>query len=291
MRQFDVGVGDGGKRIDVFVASCYLEFTRSSLEMLFEKKCVSINQEPVKPSYKLRPGDKLTVDESLLLAEPPKVKLPILYEDEDVVVINKPAGLLTHSKGALNIEATVASFIKDKLNDQSLASNRAGIVHRLDRATSGVIITAKSSKAVSKLQKQFSQRKVKKSYLAVVEGIPEPEEALIDVPIERNPAKPQTFRVGVGGKSAQTKYRVIKTIGEGNKQYSFLELTPLTGRTHQLRVHLSYIKHPIVGDYVYGHEFPGGMLLHAASLELTLPSGDRRVFSAATPTRIKDFIG
>jgi 23S rRNA pseudouridine1911/1915/1917 synthase len=288
--EFTVDAADKGSRLDIYVAGKYPGFTRASLETLFDNGMVQANGKTLKAGYKLKAGDKVQVDDSLLSAVPPKIKLPVLYEDDDVIVINKPAGILSHSKGALDTEATVASFIKDKLTDESLTGNRAGIVHRLDRATSGVIIAAKNSKALSKLQKQFSSRKVKKTYVAVVDGVPEQAEAIIDIPIERNPVRPQTFKAGSGGKPSQTHYRIIKTLVKNGSNYSLLELKPLTGRTHQLRVHLAYIGHPIVGDRVYGRE-ADHMLLHAKSLEITLPGGARRTFEVPEPEVFKEFIG
>ena len=212
----------------------------------------------------------------------------MLYENSDVVVIDKPAGVLTHSKGALNLEPTVASVIRAKLNDKNLTGNRAGIVHRLDRATSGIIICARNQKALDWLQKQFSTRRVRKTYLAVVEGILAPKEAIIDVPIGRNPKRPQTFKATTAGKPAQTQYKVLKTVKKGGKDFSRVELEPITGRTHQIRVHLAYIGHPVTGDPVYGH---GGqvMLLHARKLELTLPGGAKKTFSVPPPKAFKDF--
>src|SRR5579862_3342456 len=193
---------DAGRRLDVVVADLYPDFTRSSLELLFDKDMVSVDGQAAKAAHKVRPKDKIVVDETYLKSEPLAADLPIIYEDDDVTVINKPAGVLTHSKGALNLEATVASFIKSKINDETLTGNRAGIVHRLDRGTSGVIITAKNSKALKYLQKQFSQRRVKKSYVAVVEGVPQPPQAVIDAPIGRNPKTPQTFKVISSGRPA-----------------------------------------------------------------------------------------
>ena len=142
---------------------------------------------------------------------------------------------------------------------------------------------------MTKLQKQFAQRKTKKIYLAIVEGEPKPEQAVIDAPIARNPKKPQTFRVSPEGKSAQTQYSVLKSFVKKDKRYSLLELKPLTGRTHQLRVHLAYIGHPIVGDHVYGSD-GARLMLHATSLEITIPTSQRKVFEAAMPQDIKDFI-
>ena len=203
----------------------------------------------------------------------PDIELPIIFEDDDCVVINKPVGLLTHSKGAFNPEATVATWLSNRTTDMD--GERAGIVHRLDRATSGVMICAKSPEALAWLQKQFSQRKVKKSYIAIIAGQLDPEEAIIDMPIERNPKAPATFRVGNNGKSATTHYKTI----ESSEHYSLLELKPETGRTHQLRVHLKHLGHPIVGDVLYNGKPGERLFLHAQSLEITLPNRERKVFN------------
>ncbi|HVS79108.1 MAG TPA: RluA family pseudouridine synthase [Candidatus Saccharimonadales bacterium] len=278
MRRFKVSSTAAGQRADVFVAAKYPQFSRSALETLFDRELVRIARKPVKASRKLRTGEYVSLDDSLLTAKPEPLDMPIIYEDKDVIVINKPAGILTHSKGALNTESTVADFIKDKLNGFE-DSNRAGIVHRLDRGTSGVIITAKNPASLAWLQKQFSTRKAKKIYQAMVEGVPDPAEAVIDVPIARNLKRPQTFQVNATGRAAQTQYKVLRVFRAGDKEYALLELRPRTGRTHQLRVHLAYIGHPIVGDNIYGHGGPA-MLLHAKSLELTLPNRQRKVFEA-----------
>lgn len=286
-----VGESDAGARLDVFVAGQYPEFTRSSLEALFDRQLVKVNNAATKPSYKIKNMDKIEIDESLLRAEPPAIELPIIYEDDDVIVIDKPDGVLTHSKGALNLEGSVASFIKPKLTDKDLDGNRAGIVHRLDRHTSGVIITAKNAAAQKWLQKQFSIRKVKKNYLAIIEGSLESEKALIDAPIARNPSKPQTFIVTQDGKPAQTEYETLNQFQKNGRTYSLLKLSPRTGRTHQLRIHLAYLGHPILGDAVYGKPGHEKLLLHAQSLELTLPDRRRRVFESPIPDKIRDFDG
>lgn len=299
MLRVKIGKNDVGKRADIFVASKYPQFTRSSLIALFTKDMVKINNKSAKAASKLHKDDKVEVDESLLNSHPPEIELPVIYEDEDVIVINKPTGVLTHSKGTINTEATVASWLIDHLKKanydikslfaRTVFANRMGIVHRLDRATSGVIICAKNEHVLKWLQKQFSTRKVKKVYIAIVEGIPSPQEAIIDAPIERNPKKPQVFRVGVGGRPAQTKYKVIKTFKKKDRSYTLLELNPQTGRTHQLRVHLKYIGHPIVGDQVYGHGAEI-MYLHAKSLEIILPDGQPKKFEIPEPKVFKDFI-
>lgn len=286
MRHFRVGVRSAGKRADVFVASKFREFSRSSLVDLFKKSKVLINNKPAKPGFKLRVNDVVKVEDELINTQSEEIELPVIYEDENVIVINKPAGVLTHSKGALNLEPTVASFVRTKINDKLLIGNRAGIVHRLDRFTSGVIICAKNSAALKYLQNQFATRKVEKIYLAVVDGVPEPKEAVIDVPIARNPRRPQTFIVSSVGKIAITRYKLLKKL---NRQGSFslLELEPQTGRTHQIRVHLAYISHPIMGDNIYGSN-GGSMLLHASKLKLRLPDGEVKIFSAPLP---ESFIG
>ena len=193
------------------------------------------------------------------------------------MVLNKPEGVLTHSKGAYNPEATVATFITDNLH--GLTGERAGIAHRLDRATSGVIIVAKHPEALRWIQKQFSTRKVKKTYVAVVAGHLEEPAAVIDIPIGRHPHHPQTFRASTAGKPALTEYTVLQT----SPNYSLVELKPRTGRTHQLRVHMSHLGHPIIGDTFYKGQPAERLYLHAKSLELTLPSRERRIFIVPEP--------
>jgi 23S rRNA pseudouridine1911/1915/1917 synthase len=289
MQECKIGPNDVGLRTDVFVANKYPQFARAALSILFDKQIVLVNGKTAKAGYKLKKDDSLRLDESRLFMKPKEIKLPILYEDKNVIVINKPAGVLTHSKGSMNTEGTVATFIAPHINSYELLGNRAGIVHRLDRATSGVIITAKNKVTMRYLQKQFSHRKTKKKYFAIIEGWPQHDTAMIDAPIERNPKKPQTFRVGPGGKTAQTEYKILKKFDKNGAKYASAELTPTTGRTHQLRVHLKHIRHPIVGDKVYGHELPH-MYLHAASLEITLPGGERRTFNSPLPKIFNDFI-
>jgi len=284
-----VKAADAGLRVDVFVAKKYPQFARAALSVLFDKQIVLINDKTAKAGQKVKEKDIVSLDESKLFMQPEKITLPVLYEDENVMVINKLEGVLTHSKGSINTEGSVATFISPYINSYELLGSRAGIVHRLDRATSGVIITAKNASAMIYLQKQFSQRKTKKTYLAIIEGWPQLEQAVIDAPIERNPKKPQTFRVGSGGKPAQTEYKILEKFEKNGKPYSFIELKPVTGRTHQLRVHLKHIGHPIVGDKVYGKPAQH-MYLHAASLEITIPDGERKVFKADSPKYFKEFM-
>jgi len=271
------------QRLDQRVIQQIPEISRSFAAKLIEDGKVTVNNKTVtKAGYKLKSTDKVVVDHHELEQIIPEIELPVLYEDDDCVVINKPVGVLTHSKGAFNPEATVATWLSPRV--ENMDGERAGIVHRLDRATSGVMICAKTPEALSWLQKQFSQRRTKKTYNALVEGVLKPEEAVIDMPIERNPKKPQTFRVGSNGKPSKTHYKVIKT----GKKYSLIELKPETGRTHQLRVHLHQLKHPIVGDTLYDGAPADRLYLHALSLELTLPNRERKVFTTELPKEFEE---
>jgi len=271
------------RRLDQYVAEYYeAAISRAFAAKLVNDGKVTVNGKVVdKPGYRLRAGDAV-VSDFVLEDRPavPDITLEVLYEDDDCIVINKPIGLLTHSKGAYNPEATVATWLRSRLAiDFANVNDRAGIVHRLDRATSGVMITAKNQAALSLFQKQFSQRKVKKTYAAIVAGHLKNSTAVIDMPIERNPKAPATFRVGPNGKSATTLYVVERT----TEHFSLLDLKPTTGRTHQLRVHLSQIGHPIIGDPIYSSKTAERLFLHAQSLEITLPNRERKVFTVPLP--------
>jgi len=282
MKTYKIGDDQAKQRLDVFVASKMPELSRAFIQKLCDTAKINVNGDLVKAGYKLKAGDTVRVDYDLKqLEQIPDIELPISYEDGDCLVIDKPIGVLTHSKGEFNAEATVATWLRNYIKD--MAGNRAGIVHRLDRATSGVMICAKTSAGLSWLQKQFSQRKAKKTYLAIVQGSMRETEAVIDMPIERNPKAPATFRVGANGKHAQTYYRVLET----NTDYSLLELKPTTGRTHQLRVHLSQLGHPIVGDTLYGGKPADRLFLHAYRLEITLPNRERKTFESPMPAEFR----
>lgn len=269
-------------RADVLLAGLHPEYSRAALAKLFAAGLVSLNGEAIKSGEKVAAGTVLTADISSLQLPPEDIDLPVLYEDDDCIVINKPVGVLTHAMGKHGNEASIASFLRTKVS--GMEGDRAGIVHRLDRATSGVIIGAKNQAALSMLQKQFALRKTKKTYIAVVQGNPDPSEAVIDMPIERNPKAPSTFRVAPNGKASKTHYKVI----DAGEKYSLLELKPETGRTHQLRVHLAKIGHPIVGDPLYGKgKYGDRLFLHALTLEITLPNSERTIFTAPLPPEFK----
>ena len=271
------------KRLDVYLYEHYKEISRSRWQKYIKDSRVSINGKTITtPSYEI--DDKAIID--IKLPEEKKFekeKLDILYLDDNVIVINKPAGILTHAKGVDSDEFTVADFFK-RYSTYALDTNRAGIVHRLDRDTSGVIIGARNNETANLLKKQFAKRLTKKTYIAITTGIPKLEKARIDLPIARNPKKPATFKISSNGKVAITDYKVLKT----NKNYALIELMPKTGRTHQLRVHLNYINCPILGDKVYGAKKADRMYLHAEKLEITIPNKGRMTFEAKLPKEFKN---
>lgn len=271
------------KRLDTYLYEHYKEISRSRWQKYIKDSRVSINGKTITtPSYEI--DDKAIID--IKLPEEKKFekeKLDILYLDDNVIVINKPAGILTHAKGADSDEFTVADFFK-RYSTYALDTNRAGIVHRLDRDTSGVIIGARNNETANLLKKQFAKRLTKKTYIAITTGIPKLEKARIDLPIARNPKKPATFKVSSNGKVAITDYKVLKT----NENYALIELMPKTGRTHQLRVHLNYINCPILGDKVYGAKKADRMYLHAEKLEITIPNKGRITFEAKLPKEFKN---
>lgn len=302
-------------RIDKLVADALPQYSRAALHKLFATGHITLDgMSDIRPGHKVREGAVIEVDLSLLEQDQQVVELPILYEDDDVVVIDKPIGIISHSRGRYWYEPSVASFLRYHLldtkkhpgtvienalhtpahlvtksyplnEDTSNGNDRAGIVHRLDRATSGVMICAKNDAALVCLQKQFAGRSVTKTYIAVLDGVPAQSEAVIDAPIERNPKKPSMFRVGPNGKTAQTHYRVIRE----NGARSLVEFTPKTGRTHQLRVHALYIKCPILGDDFYGTA-EKRLYLHAHTLAIQLPSGENKVFTAPLPREFEDAV-
>jgi 23S rRNA pseudouridine1911/1915/1917 synthase len=282
---FKPSTSHGKKRLDVYVTEQLPSLSRAFAQKLCEQGRVLVNGKQVKAGYRLHASDVIAIDYDIAeLADIPKIDLPVLYEDDDCVVINKPAGVLTHSQGSFKLEGTVASFLRDKVAT-TLSGARAGIVHRLDRATSGVIIGAKHQEALSWLQKQFADRKVQKTYVAIVQGHLNQPEAIVDMPIQRNPKAPATFRVHGNGKAATTHYKVLQETDD----VSLVELKPQTGRTHQLRVHLAHIGHPIVGDPLYGGAKYGDRLyLHALSLEITLPSREHQLFTAPLPPEFEE---
>ncbi len=269
--------GSSKKRLDIVLAERYQEFSRSSWQKHVRAGYVTVDGEVQKtPRREIAPDADIVVS----LPETPThddKTLPILYQDDDVTVFNKPTDILTHPKNPLDHEFTVMDMAKRLWND-SLENDRFGIVHRLDRDTSGVIVVARNQAAFESIKSQFAAREVNKTYLAICDGVPKETEAMLDLPIARNSGRPGSFMVNGSGKAATTHMTVLSH----DSKRAFVQLEPRTGRTHQLRVHMNYINCPIHGDRLYGKS-ADRMYLHAHKLELTLPSGDTRVFSSPLP--------
>lgn len=294
-----------GNRLDRFLAGQFPDYSRTLLANLVRDGLVSIEDFPpakVKPSLKLEAGQVISVEKPALeeaeLA-PEDIPLDVLFEDDCIIVINKPADLPVHppkaGRGGTLANALLFHFQKLSRPDPI----RPGIVHRLDADTSGVIVCAKDDSAHFKLAKQFEQRTVKKEYLAIVRGRMKQPSGEIDMPIGRHPDHYEMQRVHPEGRSAVTHWEVIEEF----KRFSLLRLKPQSGRTHQLRVHLSAINHPIVGDRLYSRKPPltrsevegreaepgeppliARQALHAARLEFKHPrSGERVSFEAPLP--------
>ncbi len=268
------GREDAGKRLDHLLQARLARFSRSRLQEWMRAGRVLVNGTAQKPSYSVRAGDVVDVepaDLSPLDASPEAIPLSVLYEDDDLVAIDKPAGMVVHS-GAGVRSGTLVNALLGRF--QSLSSvggaMRPGIVHRLDRFTSGVVLVAKNDAAHRRLSEQFAARKVEKTYLTLVHGIVKLDRGKIDKPIARDPVRRvrMTTRLA-NGRQAWSEYRVLRRF----EKFTLLEVRIGTGRTHQIRVHLSSIGHPVAGDRLYGA--PAGAdryFLHAHRIRFAQPS-------------------
>jgi 23S rRNA pseudouridine1911/1915/1917 synthase len=282
-KTFNLRVDRIGTRLDKFVSDACPDISRTRIQKLIESGHITVNGETVKSSLKLEKGHQVKVvipapAPSTMLAE--DIPLKIVYEDDDLLVVDKPAGMTVHP-GAGHHDHTLANAVLAHVPEMdSDETERPGIVHRLDKDTSGLIIVAKNVTAHMKLADQFKNRQVLKVYITLVKGHLTPESGSIEADIGRDPRHRQRMAVVRSGRPANTAYRVIEYLGN----YTLLEIRPKTGRTHQIRVHLAAIGFPVVGDKVYGgpSEFISRQFLHAAQLEFNLPSsGERRHFESA----------
>ena len=275
-----------GVRLDKFVGDRCPELSRTHAQRLIGDGCITVNGKPARASLKLSIGDKVRVT---IPPTPPSplspeaIPLNIIYEDDDLLVVDKPAGMTVHPApghpGHTLVNAILSHY--PHLADIS-DSLRPGIVHRLDKDTSGLMLVAKNRAAQANLVNQFKARSIVKAYLALVKGKLTPESGIIEAAIGRDPRNRQRMAVVSRGREARTEYRVIKYIGD----YTLLEVTPETGRTHQIRVHLAAIGYPVVGDPVYGVKSPylSRQFLHACRLGFKLPStGEYVEFTSELP--------
>lgn len=282
-----------GQRLDAALATRVPENSRQAWHELIADGRVSVNDQVAKPSRKLAEGDEVVLSEAFMPAAVAgsgqlSQDTPVIYRDDDVIVIDKPAGVLVHATERDGSEPTLASHFAALIEQDG--STRAGIVHRLDKDTSGVMVLARTLAAADDLRAQFQARSVTKRYQALVWGKMADKRARIELPMARSRATPTKMAVTPEGKPAVTEYEVVREYG----QYSLLDVHIMTGRMHQIRVHLAYLGHPVVGDDIYGsHPVPTPLkrqFLHAGKLELTLPGGVRRSFESALPVDLQAFL-
>ena len=276
--------GDTGVRLDKYVARQIGDLSRSYIQQLIDGEKILVDGQPRRAAFKLTHGEVVNVDIPApvvdeLLPEP--MDLTIIYEDDDVIVIDKPAGLVVHPAPGHASGTLVNGLLAHDPNMSVGGSLRPGIVHRLDKDTSGLIVAARNDRARNALLGQWEERTVEKRYIALVHGLLEEDLVTVDAPIGRDPAQRQRMAVIPSGRRALTRLRAITRFPGAN--LTLVEAEIETGRTHQIRVHCAFIKHPIIGDEVYGRLRADGkrrdnrvrrQFLHAAVLGFTLPDGD-----------------
>src|SRR5579863_6134650 len=316
--QMRVDPENAGQRLDQFLAP-RLDVSRARVQELIAEEKILVNDSPAKASLKLRGGERITILGPA--ARPPlraiaeKIPLEILYEDDDLAIINKPAGMMVHAgAGPTEDERNRGTLVNALLHHFAELSGvggelRPGIVHRLDKETSGLIVVAKSDDAHRKLAAQFAKREVKKTYLALVHGWPKKDRGTISAAISRDPVRRVRMTTrGTGGREAVSHYNVVRRIDSIFGKFALIEVKIDTGRTHQIRVHMSSLGHPVVGDSLYGA--PREMrarrgrstdegaaislprnFLHAAQLELTHPrTGAKIALKSPLPQELQAFL-
>ncbi len=288
---------DKGKRIDSFISSCCEELTRSAVQRLLEGESVTVNGKPAQKNYKLREGDMIDVivpDPVELNAEPENIPLDIAYEDDDLLVVNKPKDMVVHP-AAGNTSGTLVNALLYYCGDSLSGINgvlRPGIVHRIDKDTSGLLIVAKNDFSHRLLAEQIKEHSFTRKYQAVVYGNFKDDEGTVNAPIGRHPTDRKKMAVTEkNSRNAVTHYRVL---GRYNG-FTHLELKLETGRTHQIRVHMSYIGHPVAGDAVYGPKKVitslHGQCLHAYYISFVHPrSGETLTLFAPLPDYFTSFL-
>lgn len=290
MRTLELIADRAGERLDAFLARRHPELSRSRARHLIDEGLVTVGGRQGKPSQRLANGERVVAHvpppETLeLVAE--AIPLTVVYQDADILVVDKPPGLPVHPAPGHPSGTLVNALLALCPDLRGLSDSlRPGIVHRLDKDTSGLLVVAKNDRAQRELARQLKQREVSKTYLALVHGVPTPPEGTIEAPIGRNPKNRKKMAVVSGGRDAETRYRLREELG----RYALLEVQPITGRTHQIRVHLAAIGHPVVGDATYGRRSAliGRQFLHASRLAFALPSSGRTVeFESPLPPDLR----
>jgi 23S rRNA pseudouridine1911/1915/1917 synthase len=284
-QSLSVNDGQEGLRLDVCLADAVPHVSRSHWKGLIRDELVRVNGRACKPNHKLHGGDEVSwtlPEEAPAEPRPEDIPLEILFEDDDVLVLNKPAGLVVHPAAGNETGTLVNALL---FHDPALhALERSGMVHRLDKDTSGVMVVARTGAAMTELQRQFKARETNKQYTALVWGHPPPS-GRIETQIGRHPVRRQKMSVlQQGGREAVSSFQTLETFDEA----ALVEVKIETGRTHQIRVHMAHLGHPVVGDAVYGRPrrksrpLPANrQMLHAARLEFTHPSSGKRLFFEA----------
>jgi 23S rRNA pseudouridine1911/1915/1917 synthase len=307
-------VGDKGKRLDQFLAARVENISRARVQELISEGLVQVDgaEAKAKASLKLRGGEQIKIlgaaERPPLRAIPEEIPLDIRYEDSDLAIINKPAGMMVHAgAGATEDARNRGTLVNALLHHFATLSGvggelRPGIVHRLDKETSGLIVVAKNDEAHRKLSQQFARREVKKTYVALVHGWPQKGAATINQSISRDPIRRTRMTTKLtGGREAITHYRAVRRIDSNFGKFTLLEVKIDTGRTHQIRVHMAAMGHPIVGDTLYGapRELRGKIapptlqrnFLHAAALELQHPrTGAKIALKSELPEELRAFL-
>ncbi|MEE9617012.1 MAG: RluA family pseudouridine synthase [Anaerolineae bacterium] len=281
----------GGERLDKIIPAHVPDLSRATAQRLIKAGEVTVNGRLSKPSYRVQVGDDVVVrvpTEMPAPVVPENIPLDVIYEDDALLVVNKPAGMVVHpayghASGTL-VNAVLAHC--PQIADVG-GPDRAGVVHRLDKDTSGLILIAKDGVTRAALQRQFKRRQVAKTYLALVEGQMQPREGVVEAPVGRDKRQRKKMAVVRSGREARTLYRAIEYFAD----HTLLEVRPHTGRTHQVRVHLSWLGYPIVGDAVYGRHrqrlLRGRHFLHAARIRFSHPATSEEVeFEATLPPEL-----
>ena len=285
---YTVATAEAGDRVDKLLVGLRPDLSRAHIQRLIDEKRLLVNGKPGKSGLKLRGGEELTLfipaAQPLAHLEPENIPLDVVYEDDSVIVINKPAGLVVHPAPGHTSGTLVNALLYHVPNLNINGSQRPGIVHRLDKDTSGLLVAAKNDTALGNLINQMKNRETLKEYRTLVEGILQPPSGIIDAPIGRDPAKRKQMAVTRNGKPARTHYTTIEQF----PRHAYVNARLETGRTHQIRVHFAYLRHPVVGDPVYGQRKPSLPLhrqfLHAYKLGFRLPTtGEYREFEAPLP--------
>jgi 23S rRNA pseudouridine1911/1915/1917 synthase len=285
---------DRNKRLDQFLRERLPQYSRARLQDWIEQGRVLVNGSPEKRSFLLKGAERIDVEPAErppLRATPEDLPLEVLYEDADVIAINKPAGMVVHT-GAGQHSGTLVNAVLHRFGKLSTVGGdlRPGIVHRLDRFTSGVILIARSDTAHRHIAEQFASRQVEKIYLALVHGRVKKDQGSIATPIARDPIRRTRMTARLAsGRQASTSYQVLKRFDK----FTFLEVKIGTGRTHQIRVHLASIGHPVVGDKLYGAPASalGRYFLHARQITFTSPStGERITLTAPLPADLENYL-